>query len=113
MKWFNRFYIVYIIFLIISLFSSCTKTNTIPVKEYIYVPVKDSIGEKENIAKIIELEYKLKLTQDSLQIVQDSLGADIFVLRYKLYRIKEYNRIAGQGNNIKYLRGWINRVLNE
>ena len=50
---------------------------------------------------------------DSLTIIQDSLNSEIFVLKYKLSRIKEYNRIAESGNNIKFLRGWINRVLNE
>ena len=50
---------------------------------------------------------------DSLTIIQDSLNSEIFILKYKLSRIKEYNRIAESGNNIKFLRGWINRVLNE
>lgn len=43
----------------------------------------------------------------------DSLQDEIDVLKVKLDRIKEYNRIAGQGNNITFLRGWINRVLNQ
>ena len=43
----------------------------------------------------------------------DSLNTEITVLNIKLERIKEYNRIAGQGNNIIFLRGWINRVLND
>lgn len=43
----------------------------------------------------------------------DSLQEEIDVLKVKLDRIKEYNRIAGQGNNITFLRGWINRVLNQ
>lgn len=42
----------------------------------------------------------------------DSLCEEIAVRDIKLARIAEYNRIAGQNNNIKYLRGWINRVLN-
>lgn len=50
---------------------------------------------------------------DSLTTIQDSLNSEIFILKYKLDRIKEYNRIAESGNNIKFLRGWINRVLNE
>ena len=43
----------------------------------------------------------------------DSLTEEIDIMKIKLDRIKEYNRIAGQGNNIVFLRGWINRVLNE
>ena len=27
--------------------------------------------------------------------------------------IKRYNELAAKGNNIKYLRGWINRALDE
>ena len=42
----------------------------------------------------------------------DSICEEIVVRDIKLERIAEYNRIAGQNNNIKYLRGWINRVLN-
>lgn len=42
----------------------------------------------------------------------DSLCEEIAIRDIKLARIAEYNRIAGQNNNIKYLRGWINRVLN-
>ena len=45
-------------------------------------------------------------------ILCDSLCEEIAVRDIKLARIAEYNRIAGQNNNIKYLRGWINRVLN-
>lgn len=41
----------------------------------------------------------------------DSLSEALFIANYKLNRIAEYNRIAGQRNNIKYLRGWINRTL--
>lgn len=84
-----------------------------PVEEIIYVPVQDTISEQTNIAKIIRLEHELALTQDSLRMAKDSIGEDLIVARIKLARIKEYNRIAAKGNNIKYLRGWINRVLND
>jgi len=83
------------------------------VEKIIYVPVKDTISEKTNIARIVELEHKYYLLQDSLNIVKDSIGEDLFIAKYKLGRIKRYNEIAAKGNNIKYLRGWINRVLNE
>ena len=88
-------------------------TNTIPIKEIVYVPVQDTVSEQSNIAKIIRLEYDLAQTQDSLRIAKDSIGEDLIVARIKLERIREYNRIAAKGNNIKYLRGWINRVLND
>ena len=49
---------------------------------------------------------------DEYVLLCDSLCEEIAVRDIKLARIAEYNRIAGQNNNIKYLRGWINRVLN-
>ena len=82
-----------------------------PVEKIVYVPVQDTISERTNIATIVRLEHDLALTQDSLAIAKDSIGEDLIVARIKLARIKEYNRIAAKGNNIKYLRGWINRVL--
>lgn len=93
-------------------FISCNHSIT-PVEKIIYVPVKDTISEKSHIARIVELEHKCYILQDSLNIVKDSIGEDLFIARYKLGRIKYYNDIAAKGNNIKYLRGWINRVINE
>lgn len=101
-----------IILLMITL--AITACNQIPVeKEIIYVPVKDTISDEANIIKIINLERELQITKDSLNYLRDSLGEDLFVAKYKLGRIKYYNNIAAKGNNIKYLRGWINRVLND
>ena len=105
-----------IVLLLMIVFGCCgckRDVYTPPIKEYIYVPVKDTVAEANNIQKIIALEHELKLTRDTLNNIRDSIGDELFIARYKLARIKEYNRIAGQGNNIKYLRGWINRVLNE
>lgn len=112
-------YIIYMtmIMIIIGTISSCNKQ---PIEKVIYVPVKDTITEKINNAKIAELENKYNLLKDSFNNVTDSLNAvkgnldeDLFVAKYKLGRIKYYNDVAAKGNNLKYLRGWINRVLNE
>lgn len=92
---------------------SCNKEVAPPIKEIVYVTVKDTISEKSNIARIVELEHKCYLLQDSLNMIKDSIGEDLFVANYKLGRIKYYTDIAAKGNNIKYLRGWIYRVLNE
>ena len=102
-----------IISLVIIISVSVISCNPAPVEKIVYVPVKDTISEKSNIARIVELEYKCYLLQDSLNIVKDSIGEDLFIAKYKLGRIKYYVDIAAKGNNIKYLRGWINRVLNE
>lgn len=103
-------YYKYILWLLIASIYSC---NNPPVEKVIYVPVKDTISEKSNIARIVALEYKCYELQDSLNMVKDSLGGDLFIAKYKLARIKYYNDIAGKNNNIKFLRGWINRVLKE
>lgn len=42
----------------------------------------------------------------------DSVNEELQINKIKIERIREYNRIAAQGNNIKFLRGWINRVIN-
>ena len=55
----------------------------------------------------------LRRTQDSLRVYKDSINGDLFDANYKLERIRYYNNIAANGNNIKFLRGWINRVLND
>lgn len=81
-----------------------------PAKEIIYVPIVDTT----NVQEVIELKEILRKTQDSLAIYKDTtMSSEEFVLKYKLERIRYYNEVAAKGNNIKYLRGWINRVLNE
>lgn len=99
--------IICIIIFIGIIIISCS--NAVEIK---YVPIHDTV-EVENTIKIVNLQRELDLTRDSLNSVKDSIGEDLFVARYKLGRIKYYNDIAAKGNNIKYLRGWIARVLNE
>nr|DAP37207.1 MAG TPA: putative Peptidoglycan domain protein [Crassvirales sp.] len=99
------------IVIIASIVTSCRYSP--PVKETIYVPVKDTVNEQSNIARIIRLEHDIVLYQDSLRLVRDSLGENLFIANYKLAKIKRYNELAAKGNNIKYLRGWINRALDE
>lgn len=110
-------YIVNIVIAVIAIFVITACNNSPVEKEFIYVHVpvhvKDTIAEKANIMRIAALEHELKLTRDSLNIIKDSLNEKLFVANYKLARIKRYNEIAAKGNNIKYIRGWINRVLNE
>lgn len=55
------------------------------------------------------LKYKLFTKNDTINYYKEQYVVD----KIKLQRIKYYNNIAAKGNNIKYLRGWINRVLNE
>lgn len=88
------------------------------------------IGELKYKKRIIEeipdtvfidiQDSSLVTVNDSLYTVIDSLTdlnmkykEELTIALFKLDRIKQYNRIAGNGNNIKYLRGWINRTLDE
>lgn len=89
------------------MFTLISCKQSAPIKEIVYVPVIDSTC-------VDSLDYyreMFKRTQDSLNAVRDTTAEDLFIARYKLGRIKYYNDIAKNGNNIKYLRGWINRVL--
>lgn len=57
--------------------------------------------------------YKTQL--NTIQQYKDSivnLKEELFVAKYKLERIKEYNKIAADKTQLQFLRGWINRVLN-
>lgn len=87
---------------------SCISKVAPTPKEVQYITVADT-------AKIVELENILQLTRDSLNAYKNdtSMHETEFILRYKLERIRYYNDCAAKGNNIKFLRGWINRVLNE
>ena len=92
---------------ILLLFTLISCKQSAPIKEIVYVPVTDSTC----VDSLVYYKELLKHTQDSLNAVRDTTAEDLFIARYKLGRIKYYNDIAKNGNNIKYLRGWINRVL--
>lgn len=77
------------------------------------ITVTDTIVVYKIDSFYIKCNDSLCLEIDSLNNKIKILNEELFVSNFKLERIKEYNRIAGNGNNIKYLRGWINRVLNE
>lgn len=76
----------------------------VTIERYIPIESTDSIIHKVNNTKHII---------DSLQAANDSLTGELQVAKYKLERIRYYNDIAKKGNNIVFLRGWLNRVLNE
>ena len=109
---------IFIIFFGIEIYKNCNKNKiikeyekTIVYKDSIYNSTVDSLNNE--IRKDEELMQYYKNQVDSYKILVDSLYEDIDVYKIKLDRIKEYNRIAGKGNNITFLRGWINRVLNQ
>lgn len=109
---------IFIIFFGIEIYKNCNKNKiikeyetTIVYKDSIYNSTVDSLNNE--IRKDEELMQYYKNQVDSYEILVDSLYEDIDIYKIKLDRIKEYNRIAGKGNNITFLRGWINRVLNQ
>lgn len=109
---------IFIIFFGIEIYRNCNKNKTIKeyettivYKDSIYNSTVDSLNNE--IIQDEELIQCYKNQVDSYEILVDSLYEDIDVYKIKLDRIKEYNRIAGKGNNITFLRGWINRVLNQ
>lgn len=77
-----------------------------------YIPLR---GSSTDSITIVNLTEQLRRTQDSLNAYKadTAISAELFTAKYKLERIRHYNEIAAKGNNIKYLRGWLNRVLNE
>lgn len=77
--------------------------------------LEDSCSKMVSVTKYDSVECLLNtvtIVAEDLQQTCDSLEEELQIANIKLDRIKEYNRIAGQGNNIVFLRGWINRVLN-
>lgn len=80
---------------------------------------KDSVSiQKETIFKlttdVITYNIEVENYKDSINSLineLDSVNEELQINKIKIERIREYNRIAAQGNNIKFLRGWINRVI--
>lgn len=104
--------VVFIIGCIIGIIAAFVLHDKSPVEEDVepivierYVPIKtnDVIHEVNNTKHVI----------DSLSARCDSLTGELQVATYKLERIRHYNNVSRIGNNIVFLRGWINRVLNE
>ena len=86
---------------------SCASKVVPPAKEICYV---------EDSSRIVELENILQLTRDSLNAYKHDtiMSEDEFILRFKLERIRYYTNIVDRKpNQIKFYKGWINRVINE
>lgn len=78
------------------------ETKPIIIERYVPINNTDSIVHEVNNTKHVI---------DSLLARCDSLTGELQVATYKLERIRYYNDIAKKGNNLKFLRGWIRRVL--
>lgn len=76
--------------------------NEVAIYKNYVLSLQDSINYYKNELKVIQ-QYK-----DSISV----LNEELFVAKYKLERIREYNKIAANKTQLGFLRGWINRVLN-
>lgn len=107
-KMFNAFFIILIVGILATSICSIhlnNKKENVIQRDTIIVNVTDSTLVLQNYS----LCHEIDSLQNQLIKVEDELNIAIF----KLERIRNYNEIAKNGNNIKYLRGWINRVLDE
>lgn len=104
-----------IIILVISLiFIGCNKpiyNNSTIVDSVKYINTIDSLNFiiDNLVISIDTLNKEIEMTNYQL----DSINEQLFIVKYKLERIDYYNKIAANGNNIKFLRGWINRTLKD
>lgn len=105
----NTFYTIILTAIVLtSVAVGCIRFNkdkVITKRDTIYVNVTDS--------SLIEINDSLCFKIDSLEQINAEYENELYIAMFKLERIREYNEIAKKGNNIKFLRGWINRVLNE
>lgn len=117
----DEFYIIVISLFAMFLVSAIIAGATHDKKQDNVINEKDSCIYELNeklITQSIEIEnYKdsIILYNDSINSLineLDSVNEELQTNKIKIERIREYNRIAAQGNNIKFLRGWINRVIN-
>lgn len=87
--------------------------NIIENKEcYIYKLNQDVITYNIEVENYKDSIVSYNDSINSLINELDSINEELQINKIKIERIREYNRIAAQGNNIKFLRGWINRVIN-
>ena len=101
------------IFLFIYLFICSCNEDYVNEPHEVIIIEKDTIVYKDTFELFVYKEL-VNSQHDSIVTLNnklDSISSKLFISEYKLNRIKYYNDIAAKGNNIKYLRGWINRVL--
>lgn len=84
--------------------------DSIPRRDTIIL--RDTIRIKDTIRVYKIVDNTDTHAVDSLVRINNEINKENLIMRYKLERINQYVRIAGKGNNSKFLRGWIIRVLN-
>lgn len=109
-----------LIITVVLAWSACAK---LPVEEKDLEQGIKIVVDSTYINRCDSLEQELIRVNDSINVIydtlnvyklkNDSLVSDLFIFAYKLERIRYYNKIAANNKNLLFLRGWINRVLNE
>jgi len=101
-----------LIIVIAFLFISCKPASTEPVNDINTEPTSVLVLHKCPDPIIIRDTIYLTKQFDSLQIVIKNKNDSLFVERYRLERVKYYNRIAQNNpSQMKFLVGWINRAV--
>lgn len=90
-----------------------TMIDSTPAKHFYEWSVpKDTIVIHDTIRIYKVIEADCGNVVDSLRASNAELNKVVLKQNHKLARIKEYVRISNRGNNSKFLKGWIIRVLN-
>lgn len=99
----------YLILVLVIISVGCKLKSTEAIKEPIEKVVDLHICPEPIIIRDTVLVTK---KYDSLEVVIKKKNDSLFVERFKIERVKYYNKIA-QNNptQLKFLRGWINRVV--
>jgi len=78
------------------------------------INARDSIKNYKESIKLLNTKLDNVIKDKDISVKLNIINREkLAVSDYKLLRIREYNRIAAQRNNLKYLRGWIIRVLDK
>jgi len=122
MKWSKLLFL----FIALCAISCKPKANVITKPDVVSRHKFDSVSTELNVAKdsIIYLKNRLELVESQYDIASSNLNScdstnvilrsELFVANYKLGRIKEYCNIVKRDNTqLKFLRGWVNRVLED
>lgn len=110
-------YLILQLLIAFCLIISCN-TNGCSIEEKL---INDSLRNelmiyKNTISILKDSINTINVIQNNINIYKDSIiniNHELIITKLKLERIREYNKIAANGNNIKFLRGWINRTLND
>lgn len=81
------------------------KEEAVKVPEIVYV---------EDSTKVVELQERIFMLEDSLKFYRDSIPYDAYINARRIEKIKYYIRITeNKPSNQKFFYGWIRRTMDE